>query len=910
VETFLKEASKKIIESGYSIEDSIIILPNKRAGLFLLDTLSKLVNKSIIAPEIFSIEEFIIKLSGKIKASKLELIIEFYKVYTLNTPSAERDSFEDFLSWSPALLKDFNEIDSYLVDSKELFNSLISYEELESWNKDKSSKNKFKSKFWKRLPVYYIELKKTLLESEAGSVGMLYREAVDALNIYIESSDKHHFFIGFNALNKSENIIFQEFLESGKATILWDLDIYFFEDKNHSSSNFIRSYLSNWKYYRNNKNYLFSDNYRFSKNIEIIGLPQNVAQAKFVGKKIKKITGNNHNINTAVILGNEELLVPTLSGLPENIKDWNATMGYPLSKTIMSTFFQIFFDFHNSFKDGLFYYENLLNLLNIDWIKDLFKNDDFKVEELIHTIKNNNWEYINYNELFIYNKINNSYLSKLFFSPFSTANQFIDRCLKIIEVTSSHSKKKSLEESKINIRYSNEFETIFKKLKNLNHQNNSFDSINTLKYFFNELIIKYKINFTGSPLKGIQIMGLLESRVLDFENVIITNLNEGILPMGKNDFSFFPFELKKYFGLPTFHENDAIYTYHFYRLLQRAKNIILLYNTQNDGLHRGEKSRFIYQLEHDGLVTHNLNITNKFPKVYPQIEKRTEIKKSNQIIEVLIKIAQKGFSASSISQYLHNPIEFYNQRILNIKESEKLDISLNFLDRGTIVHNTLEELYLPYKNNFLNIDNLNTIISKIESTLLDNFKKIFNGSLLINGRNQLLLSTLKKTISDHFLTERKQILEGHSLKIIEIEKYFNYELNFSNFLFPIKLVGKIDRIDIFDGEIRIIDYKTGSIQLKDLILKDFNQLRNDFKMGPMFQLLLYSYICKNMFEENSKITSGIISFRNPKASIMPLKLNFKNELQNYLDIELFLEFELFLKSIFTELFDVKNPFVL
>ena len=899
METFLQEVSKRIIKSNYSLKDTILILPNKRAGLYLSNILSKELKTSSILPEILSIEDFIIKLSGKSKISKQRLILEFYNIYKLNTPFDETDSFDNFISWAQTLLKDFDDIDSNLINVDEIFNSLISFEEIGSWNNENKLNKKFTENFWKRLPQYYKSLKRKYKEIGFGSIGFLYREVINDLNIYLDSTEIFHFFIGFNALNKAENFIFQEFIESKKCEIYWDIDTYFYKDKNHSSSFFIKSYLKDWKYYRENSYDFFSNNYISPKKIKIIGLPQDIAQAKFIGKEISN-NNKETSTNTVIVLGDQNLLTPLLSGLDNKSNDINVTMGLPFSNNSLAIFFQVFINFHSSFKNEAYYFSNTIELLKSDLIKSLFKKNFNYYENVTEHIKKNNVEFVSSEKLILKSNKKESFLSRLLFMPFEESNLFIERCLKLIDLASSLLNSNSI--------YRNKLESIFIRIKNLFKINRELKSITVFKYFFDDLLSDSKIQIKGSAFNGIQIMGLLESRVLDFENVIVTNLNEGILPLGKNDFSFLPFELKKNYEIPTFHENDLIYTYHFYRLLHRAKNIILTFNSSNIGIKGSERSRFLYQLEHDGLESHRFIKEEKSPKVNLYNKFKKEIRKSKEILNCLIQISKKGFSASSISQYLHDPINFYNERILKIKASEKFEKTINAIDKGSIVHDTLEDLYRPYQKKLLKIENLKNMILKVEPTLLKKFNETYNNKD-INGQNKLVLKTLKKLIIDFLKNELNLINSGHEIKIIDIEKPFDYNLRISKSLPPIKLVGKIDRIDIFDGEIRIIDYKTGIIKSGNMVLKNFDQLRENHTMAPLFQLLLYSLVSKDTFDKGSKVKAVIISLREQKNYCKELKYTVENQEKKYLQSEVLIEFEEFLKKIFSELFDLKTPFV-
>ncbi len=304
-----------------------------------------------------------------------------------------------------------------------------------------------------------------------------------------------HFFIGFNYLNEAENIIFQEFLESKKCEIYWDIDSYFYEDKNHSSSFFIKSYLKNWKYYRENGYDFFSNNYSNQKKINIVGLPQDIAQVKFIGKKISENYKKKPS-NTVIVLGNQNLLVPLLSGL--NIKDneINVSMGLPFSKTPLVIFLLTFINFHSSFKNGAYYFSNTIDLLKSNLIKKIFKKNSNYYEKVIDDIKKNNNEFVNFKKLLLESTEKEYLISCLMFMPFEKSNLFIQRCLKIINLVSSLINS--------NFSHLNELESIFDRLKNLFKINNKLESIIAFKYFFDDLLSDSKNHIKGSGLNGIK----------------------------------------------------------------------------------------------------------------------------------------------------------------------------------------------------------------------------------------------------------------------------------------------------------------------------------------------------------------------------------------------------------------------
>ena len=370
-------------------------------------------------------------------------------------------------------------------------------------------------------------------------------------------------------------------------------------------------------------------------------------------------------------------------------------------------------------------------------------------------------------------------------------------------------------------------------------------------------------------------MGMLETRVLDFENVIITSVNENIIPSSSTQNSFIPFDIKVEFGLPTYREKDAIYSYHFFRLLQRAKNIFLLYNTENDSFGSGEKSRFISQLE---LMRTGLTSKRIAPKVLTEAKEQKEISKNKQVIEKLRELAVKGISPSAITNYLYNPIAFYKQKILRISELDLVEETIAANTMGTVIHDTLEELYKPYINLFLSTDHLDIMMKEYKKLVAKYFIKHFKNGDITTGKNRLAFEVSKQFVKRFLSLEKKVLKEGHQVKILGTELALETLFTVPGIDFPIKIKGIVDRIDEFDGVTRIIDYKTGKVNAADLKVLNFEEIQT-VKYSKAIQILLYAFLYSqnNSLKTKPSLQAGIISFKNLKGGL--LKINFSSKVK-------------------------------
>ena len=356
-------------------------------------------------------------------------------------------------------------------------------------------------------------------------------------------------------------------------------------------------------------------------------------------------------------------------------------------------------------------------------------------------------------------------------------------------------------------------------------------------------------------------MGMLESRNLDFETVIITSVNEGILPSGKSNNSLIPFDLKRYSGLPTYKEKDAVYTYHFYRLLQRAKNIYILYSTEPDnGLGGGERSRLIDQLLTDTDARHRIVETYASPTIAPTFNVLQSIEKTGALPELIRSYAEKGFSPSSLSNYIRNPLAFYKQNLLGINEVSEVEETVAANTMGTIVHNTLEDLYTPFIGRVLTMEGLASAERGIAERVEHHFMISYGDGDISQGKNRIAFEVVQQYIKN-FLRQEMEVCHKNTIRVMGLEQDFKMNLQLPKIDFPVVLKGKLDRIDEVDGVLRIIDYKTGSVARADVEISDWETLTADGKKSKAFQLLCYAlmYRAQNPLES---LEAGIISFKN------------------------------------------------
>ena len=913
--TFLEQIAKVIIEDYRNdFPNTVVILPNKRAKIFLIEALKNQIENNIISPKIISIEDFIQEISAIRSIDSIELVFEFYEVYLKLTDLKNQQSFDLFANWAKMLLQDFNEIDRYLLDANHVLSYLKDIEDIKKWGIEVENKTKLLENyidFWKLLPNYYQTLYNHLLKKGIGYQGFIYREAVNKLNSFSKSvPDTKYIFAGFNALNAAEEKIVQSLLESKQAKIYWDIDQAFLNDPYHDAGLFIRRFKDKWIHYKSNPfEWIANDFLKDNKNINIIGTPKTIGQAKIAGGIIDELIANDPTISldkVAIVLGDENMLIPLLYSLPSSVGALNITMGFSSKNNPAQIVIAKLFKMHSAAlsrngKNYVFYYKDVLGILTHPLIEP-YSN----TSALVKTIIQYNYTFITHQKIIELNP-NPSDLFLLLFGKWEEGSLKVLGDISQLLQTIKGNLSNDNEEEKITKAFVFSIFKVINKLISYYSKYDHIDHIDTLHAIYKQVIDLAEVSFEGEPLNGLQIMGVLESRVLDFETVIITSLNEGKLPAGKSQNSFIPYDVKRELDLPTFKEKDAIYTYHFYHLLQRAKNVYLLYNTESEGLDAGEKSRFITQLEVEYSDKHNL-----IPAIYNAVipEKANQpmvIPKSESVMARLKEIAENGFSPTTLTSYIRNPIQFYFQRILKIREVEEVEENIALNTLGTIIHETLKSMYDPFIGKFISENDILSCIKIIDAEVMKQFKLEYKEGEIKKGRNLLAFEVAKRNVSNFLKVELESILSGDAIKILALEQRYERTFEHPSLPFPIKIGGSVDRIELRNGVLRIIDYKTGRVDKGTVTLSTWTDLTKDTVNEKIIQVLAYAFMYQEMALEHT-MEAGIISFKNLKSGFLPFTFKEGKELNTIISKETIDQYLEQITFLLVEIFDQNIPF--
>lgn len=928
MKTFLEELAAHIWARYAEKTDALcIVLPNKRAGLYLKRFIAREAGKAIWAPRIVSIEQLISERTGLRIADHLTLISELYEVHrTLRGETA--DSFTDFMHWGGTLLHDFNDTDLYLADAKQLFSYLDASRALTLWNPDGRPLSEFQQNylgFYQSLYSYYTALRERLDQRQWAYPGYAFRKAaLNPVECFGNSRGIRYLFAGFNALTPAEEKIIRYLIDEGNAECIWDADAYYLDDPRQEAGHFLRSYRET----------LSKESFRFTgtgwstpKNIHITGIAGHVGQAKVCGQILQSLPPEEIT-QTCVVLADESLLLPVLNAIPESITTFNITMGFPLSQSPLHSLLGDILSLHENaarlqslYGDGspVLLAGKVLSILQhpyvISWAGPAEQGDASLLSLAIsRKIRESQQYYMS--QAGLEKEIRSLSATgwgklALLFGNWSGQGVDVPSCLESLLL---HLQEHYLTMDDATL----EREYIFQYLKLLTGMRSILTEyaipgdLPTTRLLLAEAAGSATLPFYGEPLSGLQIMGVLETRNLDFKNVIVLSVNDDILPGNASQNSYIPHDIRNDFGLPSYKQREAVFSYHFYRLLQRCDRAWLLHNTQPGNLGSGEKSRFLAQLQHElPRVNPLAQITEEVLSVLPALQQPSlavSIEKTPGILERIADRGRRGFAPSSINAYLDCPLRFYFSEILNLTPEEEATASMDAATLGTTLHNTLEKLYRPYVGQVLTYALIDKISAPALPLLHEEFRNNLRGSDPRFGKN-LLLARVAETYLQTFLQgERARSANGQPERMVEaVEQSLSANLRYGNTPEQTVLIkGRVDRIDRIGESVCIYDYKTGHVDEKELKWADLTALLAGTEKSKSIQLITYAWLYGQQHPDASTaIESGIISFRALKKGPLALRLGESTGLT----AKVLQEFETWLSGLLSEIFDPTKSFV-
>ncbi|MBS7341762.1 MAG: PD-(D/E)XK nuclease family protein [Parabacteroides sp.] len=863
---------------GAEIHRLAFVFPNRRAGLFFQKYLSEISEKPLFSPSILTINDLFMQLSGMHPADKIQMLFRLYELYKQRSGSSE--SFDEFIYWGEMLLNDFDDIDKYMVDARMLFRNVSDLKSLDDdfnylspeqvqairsfWSsfypKGDSPNQQHFLELWEILYDLYAGLRTSLAKDGCGYDGMIFREVVEQL----EKEPMSDFpfdqvvFVGLNALSVSEERLLLALQKKGVADFYWDYVGPWVTDPDNKASFFLGRNLR-----------LFPSRMQLpatepvQAEIRVMGVPSAIGQAKQVYPILQALADEQQltdesALRTAIVLPDEHLLVPVLNAIPEAIQHINVTMGYPLAGTPVAALMEYILTLQKNIRYidrvPVFYFRDVLPILNHQYVMAAAPEE---VSQLVKDMTAGNRIYVHAADL------NRHELLSILFTPVQNTEELSDYLIHVLEALNACLRNKRPNPDDEEMISNSTQTTVDIEQEFIFHY---FATVNRMKEVMREAKIEMRLDtyfrllkrmtdlitipFEGEPLSGLQVMGVLETRALDFDRLIILSMNEGIFPLKKAANSFIPYNLRRGFGLPTYEHQDSVWAYHFYRLIRRAKQVTLLYDTRTTGLQTGEVSRFVHQLRYhyqypliDELVVYDV-ASSAVPPI--SVQKTAEVEK---LLSDFLSGGPRALSASAINTYLDCPLKFYFSVLEQIQEEDEITETVERDVFGSILHKVMEDLYAPFKGKLVTADLLKLLRKDqplLTGTIARAFAELFFKSPVVRsleGENFLTGEMIRK-YAEKILEQDARFTPFH---YIESEKKVRATITLSDKR-AVQLKGFIDRVDSLDRVLRIVDYKTGSGKLEFESVEGLFDKEAKDRPKAVMQVFLYAWMYQQLPE--------------------------------------------------------------
>lgn len=883
MKTFLDELAETLVSKHASgLRNITVVLPGKRPAVFLRKKLIAELGPNHWLPHFRTLADLIEEMSPYRRAPQLDILMEFYGICKAD---GSDETLDQFLNWGPSALNDFNEIDHHLLDPKVVLDDLRKIKTIEHWSFNDEELSKDQETFltfWNELYPRYQALNAHLRKQQVLYGGALARQVLEEIHTKKYPAE-HVYFAGLNALTPAELRIIRHFVSSEQGTCLWDGDAFYANDPEQEAGVFLREAMAVV-----GPQEMPTNLSGHPKTIHLVETSSSVAQAKYAMEVLSGLKPEEIE-RTALVLPDEAMLSAVLDSIPENVAGANITMGIPLRSTPISGLVGTFFRLIDR-KSGSLRHADLLDLIRHPY----FKKDEKKLE----FIKQIEKQVIRKNLVFLTAKSAErggiqeaglKFLSSIFdAAKTKNAIKALEAMDHIMEyLASQFSKDKLFHQSCL------QFRSVLSQLHRFQQRYPVMESLQEIKQVLMKLMGQEQLDVLGEPLVGLQIMGLLETRMLDFDRVIIFNCNEGVLPKHHVSESFFPADLRMTYGLPSPGKREAIFAYYFYRLLQRSSEATLLFGEgERTAEKSGEKSRYLLQLayrfadhEHVHIKEHVLQM-EPGPTPVPE----AELMRTPWVQERMRDLFKGGLSPSAINTWLECPKNFFYKYIMGLGEQDEVEEEMESSTFGSIVHKVLEDGLAVFKDRQVNENELRKFKQDLRPRLMQAIDKYYSGSLVETGENYLSAKVAEKYLDKLIDREIREARQPNPPTVKAVELDLNTAVALKNA--PDGQVifrGKADRIDETSTGYRVIDYKTGKVVPYDLKINSLEDLKNKPKA---LQTLLYAMMLRHHNEYLAKpIQAGIISARSISNDFMPLSVakdewyheELEEELINWMD---------------------------
>lgn len=924
---FLKQVANYLYTTHRSdLSDYCLVFPGRRTGIFFTAYLNEMVDTPMLSPEVITIHELMSSVSDLQQADLVTLVLKLQEVYSKVT--GHQEPFDEFFFWGEILISDFDDLDKYLLDANDLFRNIADLKDLENqfdylteeqkkaieefWgNLEKVPHSFNKEKFigiWIKLATIYHQFKESLRKEQIAYPGMMCREVAEAFNEQVPAhlKAKKYIFIGFNALNNCERKIFKKLDNAKRAMFFWDYDEFYMKDPENEAGRFLQTNIVSFPAPKDF--YLEKEPRPKERKITMVSVPGNITQAQAINipQVVKNFDITSRFDNTAFVLADENLLIPVISAVGKNFSDINITMGYPFVNTpvygFLSQLISLQKNIRKSGNSSLFYHKPVVAILNHQFVVDA------QIKAFVSGIYKRNKVYLEAGELNL-----NPFVQKIF----TRQETWLDMLNYFLDILNDLAIKF---DSTVNDQVKLESEYLFQAFLTVQRLKDTLSGLNVPDFpvkvlirLLDQSMRRITVPFEGEPLHGLQIMGLLETRALDFQNLVLFSANEGFLPRIAAGHSFVPYHLRKGFGMPTYEDRDALYAYYFYRLIQRSEKTVMVYNSNTEGLNTSERSRFLYQLMYDSdFEVEELNLSFNFKG---SSNEPIRIETSNTHIEKLLATySERKLSPSAINVYLDCKLKFYYKYIADIQEKDELKEEIDAVLFGNLFHYAIELLYRPFENKMVEASALKLLRAdsrRIDQVILQAIAIKYNQITMeeipkfeLGGQSILIASHMKNYI--HQLLEND--IKFAPFKIVGLEKEYaaKYNVEADGKVHLLNIGGIIDRLDQTDEGLRIIDYKTGRNMKLDF--KEWPQLVDRAwadRRKEIFQTLIYSDIV-NRNEQHKAIFPAIYKLDDLFDDEFVPNVMYQGEKLSFQRVEN--EFSGIFSSVLSEMFSVNNTF--
>ena len=863
MDSFLTQVARRIAdEHPHDIDRTLVVLNNMRSLRFLKQAFKEF-GRTMFLPHMTAIDALVSELGGLEIVPNEFLLFELYRIHLeLEGEEAKYKTFDEFISFGDLMMGDFSEIDQYCVPARDLFVNLHDLKEVIEWDIESPDLTPFQRdylRFYRSLYEYYSRLRERLMAEKKAYSGMAYRHVAEHIGELVDNQPwTAVYFIGFNALSECERRIIGEYARRGVGHLLTDGDPYFLRPE-QESGHFLRKHREEFPEIVPQGPSLFGQGQR---HITVVACPENALQCKVAGQLLTKHhEWLERGEECAVVLADEGLLTPCLSALPEGDYPVNISMGLAYCDTGMHLLACRLLTLWRNADSRGFYHSDILALLSDHYVGQLLGQRDLR-KQTADFLRRDNIIRCQGGEVIRF--LGDDRLAPAFAEGELTPDRWLDT---MRQTVAALLESRVLENNKKELQAAGSLVEILDYLGQLQAAYGYIDRLETLEKIYLRIAQRHQIDLEGKPHSGLQLMGMLETRNIDFRHLILLSAGEGVLPASRSASSLVPFQLKQHFGLPTYREKDAVYAYNFYHMLLRAEDVYLVYSSESEAMGKGEPSRFIRQVEHElaprfGIEVKHLVVNNNEPPhtAAPDPAGR----KSEAVQQRLVELARKGFSPTVFDDYIECPLKYYYTRVLGIRSSDSLADDLDSSQLGTAIHNILHHIYEPYTGRTVEAAGLRQALADLPALMKAEFDALFVHGRATEGRNHFMHSVAETQLTSLLRKEIALIEEGHRLEIVMLEQ----KLGPLQLEGDVHIKGTVDRVDRLDGTLRIVDYKTGGLEDNEIAYRSTSNRAGEVVIpGKWFQLMSYALLYTTLRETPPTFSAGIYPLRNLQSGV-------------------------------------------